>query len=68
MFAAADGGLIGAVTERLILIPNGRGAGADIGANEDCRRGTIIEPSPCWACGLIGSGRMNAFGVAEMRR
>jgi hypothetical protein len=39
-----DGGAAGAVTERLITIPSGRGAGPD-DARVDMRRGTTVEPS-----------------------
>lgn len=68
MFAAAEGGRAGAVTDRLTLIPNGRGAGAEVGVSEDCRRETIMELSPCWACGRTGNGRRKGFGVADRRR
>ena len=40
-----DGGLAGAVTERLILMPRGKGAGPEV-AIEERRRGTMTDPSP----------------------
>ena len=65
--SAADGGLAGAVTERLITMPRGRGAGPD-GVRDDMRRGTTIDPSAFCVCGRTGNGRMKGFGVSEVRR
>lgn len=36
VLAAAEEGLAGAVTERVTLIPKGKGAGAEVGVKEDC--------------------------------
>jgi len=65
---AAEGDLAGAVTERLTLMPNGRGAGAVVGARDDCLRGTIMEPSACCVWGRTGRGRRNGLGVEDSLR
>lgn len=68
MFEAAEGGLMGAVTDRFMWTPGGMGEGVGDGVREDCRLATIVDESPCCACGRTGNGRRKGFGEAEVRR
>jgi hypothetical protein len=49
MLEAAEGGLIGAVTDRFILIPDSNSEGVGKGVREDCRLDRIVDESPCCA-------------------
>jgi hypothetical protein len=68
MFEAAEGGLMGAVTDRFMPMPDGKGDGVGDGVSEDIRRGRIVDESPCCAWGRTGNGRRKGFGEAEVRR
>jgi hypothetical protein len=43
MFEAADGGRTGAVTDRFMTIPDGKGEGVGEGVREDCRHAVLED-------------------------
>jgi hypothetical protein len=47
MFAETDGGLVGAVTDRLPLTLSRIGAGPEVGVYDERRRGTALACSVC---------------------
>jgi hypothetical protein len=63
---AAEGGLAGAVTERLITMPRGRGAGPD-GVRVDMRLGTTMDPSAFWSEERFRCKGSSALGVIRGR-